>query len=89
MTDRPDTPAAFTVPALLTVPAAAQILGIGTRTAWRRVADGSLPAVRDHGRTMVRGDELRGYIDQLARAGGGGNIRPRKARPRPYVSLID
>jgi hypothetical protein len=72
--------AVVTVPALLSVKMTAQVLACSPQTVRRRIADHSLPAVVDHGRVMVRGDELRAYIDNLERVGGG---RPRRARSRP------
>lgn len=65
-----DTSAVLNVPALLSVATTAQILHCSPRTIRRRIASGVLPAVIEHGRTMVRGDELRAYIDQLERVGG-------------------
>jgi len=70
MTDPPhDTIAVLQVPALLTVATTAQILDVSSRTVRRRIDDGTLPAVRDHDRTMIRADELRDYIDRLERIG--------------------
>jgi hypothetical protein len=62
--------AVLTVPRLLTIATTAQVLACSARTIRRRIAGGDLPAVIEHGRTMVRGDELRAYIDQLQRVGG-------------------
>ena len=42
----------------------------------RRIAEGYLPAVIEHERTMVRGDDLRAYIDRLQRV----DARPRGTR---------
>ena len=53
------------VPALLSV-----------ATVRRRIAEGYLPAVIEHERTMVRGDDLRAYIDRLQRV----DARPRGTR---------
>lgn len=60
----------LTVPTLLSVTTTAQILGCSPRTVRRRIAAGELPAVIEHDRIMVRGDELRTYIDGLHRIGG-------------------
>jgi hypothetical protein len=57
------------VPALLSVATTARLLGCSPRTVRRRIAERSLPAVIEHGRIMVRGDELRAYIDGLERPG--------------------
>lgn len=62
-------PAVLRVPALLSVATTARLLGCSSRTVRRRIAERSLPAVIEHGRMMVRGDELRGYIDGLERVG--------------------
>jgi excisionase family DNA binding protein len=79
-----DTSAVVTVTALLSVATVAGLLDCSPRTVRRRIAEGSLPAVLDHGRVMVRGDELRGYIDRLGRVGAteARNMRNmRDARP--------
>lgn len=77
-------PAVLSVPVLLTVAQAGQVLGCSPWTVRRRIADGSIPAVLEHGRTMVRADELRAYIDALARVGPARGQRrtraPRSAR---------
>src|SRR5207248_11429766 len=54
------------VPVLLS---AARLLDCSPRTVRRRIAERVLPAVVEHGRVMVRGDELRAYIDGLERVG--------------------
>ena len=82
----PDTIARLEVPALLSVATVAQLLDLSSRTVRRRIADGSLPAVREHDRTMIRADELRGYIDRLERLGE----RPgRQGRARVRQSRYD
>jgi hypothetical protein len=69
MTDPPpDTVAALTVPALLSVATVARILDCSPQTVRRRIAAGELAAVTEHGRLMVRGDDLRAYIDGLKSA---------------------
>ena len=60
-----DRAAVVTVPALLTVATVAELLDSSPRTVRRRIAAGELPAVTDHGRVMVRGDELRAYVEGL------------------------
>ena len=74
------------VPRLLSIAEVAEIVGRSPKTARRRISDGSLLAVVEHGQLMVRGDELRAYIDGLQ--------RPRNGRPRlrrqtiePYARL--
>ena len=69
MTDRLDQPAIVTVPALLSVARVAELLDCSPRTVRRRVAERTLPAVIEHGRLMIRGDELRAYIEALDRPG--------------------
>jgi excisionase family DNA binding protein len=78
--------AVATVPALLSVATVARLLDCSPQTVRRRIAERELPAVRDHGRVMVRGDELRAYIDSLERVG----IRPgRRPRARRATSSWD
>jgi hypothetical protein len=48
------------------------LLSVGTTA-----RQGSLPAVVDHGRTLVRADELREYIDRLQLVGDPTTHRPR------------
>jgi excisionase family DNA binding protein len=67
----PDVIAVATVPALLSVATVARLLDCSPRTVRRRIAEGVLPAVIDHGRVMIRGDDLRAYVDALERVGGG------------------
>ena len=64
---------------LLTVGSTAKRLDCSPRTVRRRIADGSLPAVIEHSRLMVRGDDLRDYIEALDRRGG--SVQRRRARP--------
>jgi excisionase family DNA binding protein len=71
-------PAVVTVPALLSVSTVASLLECSPRTVRRRIAEGSLPAVLDHGRPMVRGDDLRDYIDGLERVGAARSRRESK-----------
>jgi excisionase family DNA binding protein len=80
-----DTPAVVTVPALLSVATVAGLLDCSPRTVRRRIAEGSLPAVLDHGRVVIRADELRAYIDHLERVG---TPRPRR-RPPPAAHGYD
>lgn len=81
MSARPpdDLPAVVMVPALLTVTHVAKLLDCHPRTVSRRIDAGELPAVVVHEKTMVRADELRAYIDGLARPGSG-TQRRRSAR---------
>jgi excisionase family DNA binding protein len=69
--------AVVTVPALLSVTTVAQLLDCSPRTIRRRIDDGSLPAVFEHGRLMVRADVLRDYIERLDRV-----TAPRQPRSR-------
>jgi hypothetical protein len=73
-------PAVVSVPVLLSVAKVGRVLDCSPRTVRRRIAEGSLPAVKDHDRVMVRGDDLRQYIDALERVGH------RPARPRRSTS---
>jgi excisionase family DNA binding protein len=70
-----DTPAVVTVPALLSVATVARLLDCSAQTVRRRIAAGELPAYTDHGRVVVRGDDLRAYVDALERVGAS---RPRR-----------
>ena len=73
------------VPRLLSIATVAEIVGRSPKTV-RRIDDGSLPAVVEHGQLMVRGDDLRAYIDGLQRPR---NERSRRRRPgtEPYARL--
>ena len=82
--------AVVTVPALLSVKMTAQVLACSPQTVRRRIADQSLPAVVEHGRTMVRGDELRAYIDGLERTGGARRRPQARSTSRyDFDSLLD
>ena len=72
--------AVATVPALLSVASVARLLDCSPRTVRRRIDAGELPAVREHGRVVVRGDDLRAYLDALERVGRGPR-RPRSPVP--------
>ena len=68
-------------PALLTVSATARLLGVSTKTVRRRIDARALPAVIEHGRVMLRADELRAYVEGLERVGSTpARRRPRKTR---------
>jgi excisionase family DNA binding protein len=83
-------PAAFTVPALLTVAQIGQVLGCSTRTVRRRIAAGELEAVVVADHLMVRGDSLRAYVDGLERFEPGAGVRRhRTPRRRTYDFLTD
>jgi excisionase family DNA binding protein len=69
-------------PELLTVSDAAKILGCHPKTVRRRIADRSLPAVVEHGRVMLRADELHRYVEGLERAGSFPSPRRRRRRSR-------
>jgi excisionase family DNA binding protein len=84
----PDVVVVATVRALLSVATVARLLDCSPRTVRRRIDIGELPAVREHGRLMVRGDDLRAYVDALERrSSGAGALRAsarheRSATPR-------
>lgn len=83
-----DEPAVVVVPRLLTIAHVAELLDCSPRTVRRRITDGSLSAVREHDRTMVRGDDLRAYVDALDRVGPvRGARRTRAPRRRSYDFL--
>jgi excisionase family DNA binding protein len=84
---KPDVVATASVPALLSVTTVATLLDCSPRTVRRRIAVGELPAVLDHGRVMVRADELRAYIIGLQRVGSSTRSRRRAASPRSYDFL--
>lgn len=87
MTLEADTAAVLTVPRLLSVAAVGELLSLSPRTVRRRIAEGELPAVVDHGRVLVRADELRAYIDQLERVGARPGRARRRAGPRTFDFL--
>jgi hypothetical protein len=88
MTDPPpDTIAALTVPALLTLGTVARILDCHPRTVKRRIDDGLLPAVVENGRTMVRADDLLAFIERLERFGPPARSRSPRTRKSPYRKL--
>lgn len=84
----PDLAAVLTVPRLLSVATVAQLLDCSPRTIRRRVASGLLPAVIEHGRVMVRADELRQYVERLDRLGAAPRSRARRVG-RDYDWLRD
>ena len=75
------------VPALLSVATTARLLDCSPRTVRRRIAERSMPAVIEHGRLMVRGDELRAYVEALDRPGG--SAPRRRSQPRPEAGRFD
>lgn len=77
--------AVLRVPALLSVATTARLLGCSPRTVRRRIAERSLPAVIERGRIMVRGDELRAYIDGLERVGAPASRRRRAGRSYDFL----
>lgn len=78
--------AVLTVPALLSVATVATVLDCSTRTVRRRIHEGALPAVIEGERTMIRGDDLAAYIDNLTRPTDN---RPNRRQPRPRVRTFD
>lgn len=75
------------VPRLLSIAKVAEIVGRSPKTVRRRIDDGSLPAVVEHGQIMVRGDELRVYIDGLQRPRGEARRRGRRGAGS-YARLV-
>jgi hypothetical protein len=82
---RDDVVAVLEVPVLLPVATVATVLACSPRTVRRRIADGSLPAVVEHDRLMVRGDELRDYVLRLGRPG----TLPPRSRSRQTTAGYD
>lgn len=78
--------AVVVVPMLISIGRAAEILGRSPKTVRRRIDDGSLPAVVENGRLMVRADELRDYIEGLQRPVAISGRRRRSASS-PYARL--
>jgi excisionase family DNA binding protein len=72
---------------LLTVGETAEYLRVSPRTVRRRIASRSLPAVIEHDRTMIRGDDLRDYIERLDRVGAA-RPRPRGRRTSPDYDFL-
>lgn len=90
MSDVPDDVIALVkVPVLLSVATVGRVLDCHPRTVRRRIHDGSLPAVIDHGRQMVRGDDLRDYVDALQRVNGSTGASPRNPRRRSTTGRYD
>lgn len=81
--------AVVTVPALLTLTHAAELLDCSPRTVRRWIADGTLPGVIEHGRLMVRADELRAHIEALDRPGPSAPRRRRKPRNGGRFGFLD
>lgn len=74
--------------ALLSIARVAAVLDCSTWTVRRRIAASELPAIEDHGRLMVRGDDLCAYIEGLA-AAGPLPPRRRQVRRRHYPRLSE
>jgi Helix-turn-helix domain len=86
MSDRPlERAAVVKVPALLSVAHTAQLLDCSPRTVRQRIAEGVLLAVVEGDRLMVRGDELKAYIEALKRPGAP--VRRRHPKGRTYARL--
>lgn len=81
--------ATYTVPRLLTIRTAAQLLGCSPRTVRRRIALGMIPAVREHGQVKLRGDDLAAYIESLERTGAPPRTRRPRARRHDYSFLTE
>jgi excisionase family DNA binding protein len=71
-----DRSAVVKVPVLLSVAHVAEVLDCSSRTVRRRIDAGDLPAVIEHGRTMVRGDELHRYMESSRAPGSTGTAAP-------------
>lgn len=71
-----------TVTALLTVATVAELLDCSPWAVRQRIRDGVLPAVREHGRLVIRGDDLRAYVDALEAAGQTVRSRTQPRRRR-------
>ncbi|MGO9750959.1 MAG: helix-turn-helix domain-containing protein [Solirubrobacteraceae bacterium] len=84
-----DRVAALTVPMLLSVAEVAEVLSCSTQTVRRRIHSGELPAVLDNGRLMVRGDDLRAFIDGLERIGRTSSNSGRRSRKTPTANDFD
>lgn len=87
LADLTETTAVVKVPALLSIAHTGKLLDCSPRTVRRRIAERVLPAVNEHGRVMVRGDDLRNYIDGLARVGC--SVRRRRSAPTRFDFLRD
>jgi len=85
----PDTVAGLWVPTLLSVRTVAGILDVSPDTVRRRIAEGSLPALRDAGRVVVRADELNSYITGLERIGQRPGRAPRTRTRHRFDFLHD
>jgi excisionase family DNA binding protein len=75
------------IPAVLSVNAVASHLGCSSRTVRRRITEGSLPAVLDHGRVVIRADELKAYVADLE--GVGSPTRPSRTSRRAAAGRYD
>jgi excisionase family DNA binding protein len=53
---------------LLTLPEAAELLNVSTRTVRRQIDDGLLPTVRIGGAVRIRPDDLRSFIGKMTRS---------------------
>ena len=75
---------------LLSLKAAAQIIGVSSKTVGRWIDAGILTAVIVQGKRKLRSDELRAYIDGLERDGARTPRRSRRRPPRddPYDFLL-
>lgn len=86
----PDQPAVVAVPVLVPLARVCDILSCSPRTVRRRIEDGDLPAVRGpNNRVMVRGDDLRAYVDGLELVGGRRPRRGARPRARPRATAHD
>jgi excisionase family DNA binding protein len=73
-------------PELMTLTQAGRLLGVSAKTVGRRIAEGALPAVVDHGRRKVRREDLDAYLRALRRSGA---TPVRRRRPRAPSGRFD
>ena len=75
------------VPALLSIATTARLLDCSPRTVRRRITEGRLSPVIEGDRQMIRADELRAYVDGLARLHRSRRQPPRSPATNPYERL--
>jgi hypothetical protein len=80
--------AVVVVPRLLSLSSAGDVLGCSARTVRRRIEAGLLRGVLEQGRLMVRGDDLRDYVDALESPQRSTQLRRRQRRGSPYARIV-
>ncbi|HEY6892215.1 MAG TPA: helix-turn-helix domain-containing protein [Solirubrobacter sp.] len=75
------------VPALLSIATVARLLDCSPRTIRRRITEGHLSPVVEGDRQMIRADELRAYVDGLARLQRSRRRPPRSRASSPFPRL--